>query len=868
MSDILSNSVKTPKKRSWSKGSRIRTGIFCAFLLASVGLFSGCLMESGGSSASGEKGHVQFDLRWSRPETSLMKHASADTTFSLDSVILVFSAPGAATQTYSYPFSGRADLGDLYGESPVYDLAPLRNWKVKILSIDTSMNPARRDTVHFDSLTFSVYAGSVTTVNGTISPVYSILRARFLSTSGDSLGAGVRFLRLRVNGVTRDSIALASGSGNANTAVFFPSITTGWLSNDAGALMKSTDSGNTWTTQTNPAGVKMNALWFNSTSQGWAVGEGGAIVKSNGTSWSSQSSGINSRLNGVMFVSSNKGYAVGDSGRVLKTTDGGSTWGLISGGWYPLDGGISTTVNSLSFADAGTGWAVGDNGVIRRTTNGGLDWGEQTSGVTTPLRGVYAISSSIVVAVGENGVIRRTTNGGTSTWSSISSGITSSLLDVHFASSSYGWAVGEGGTIRRSANGGASFGSQTSGVSTRLTGVASNFSNRVLVVGDNGVVRRLGSINGTGSFGDASNSATSGMQLNGVYMLPNSNTAWIVGNNGFIAKSTNTSNNNWATQTSGTNQNLLKVRFADANIGWVTGVNGVILKTTDGGTNWVSQSSGTTASLMGLDVVDPDSAYIAGASGVFLKTRGGGSAVTLKNLNGVYFDGDTGYVVGDGGTALRTANGGATWSAITGSTKNLYATFISPSGNNVYAVGAQGEYLTTSNATFSSSWDVRNSGTSQTLRAVWVSASDPGPASIYVSGDNGVIRVRNDGSLGDLNLGVSTGTTETLWGLQCLGVTNNCWAVGGDETVLRTTTAAVNGWTTKSSGGVRIFDKLLTFKYLKPGQANTVVIQAIDRESPLRGYQSTVNLTLGAGIDSTITAGMTRCGYGGPACSF
>jgi photosystem II stability/assembly factor-like uncharacterized protein len=857
------------KKRKFPR-TNSGIGFVKACIISSlVGLLTGCLLDGAGSDPfENGPGYARFSLSLSQSDRVLMKRASSDTAFSLDSVILVISAPGVSDQVYRFPVSGRADTGNIEVSSPVYSLAPLRTWKAKIVSIDTTASPARRDTVHLDSVSFKVYVMDTAQVSKWVSPVYSVFRARFLSSMPDSLPAGIKYLRLRVNGVTRDSLWLSGG--DANRAVFFPSVTTGWIANDAGELQKSTDSGNTWTSQANPAGVKMNALWFNSNSQGWAVGEAGSIVKFNGSTWASQTSGVSQRLNGVMFVSGTKGFAVGDAGKVLRTLDGGTTWSLLSGGWFPLENGISVTMNGLSFSGLTIGWGVADGGAIVRTTNGGDSWSAQTSGTSNVLKAVHALNTTTVVAVGSGGVIRRTSNGGTSTWTTVSSGVTSDLLDVHFANTTYGWAVGTGGVVRRSGDGGASWSSQSSGTSQTLYGVSSNGADRVLAVGAGGAVRRRTSISNTSPFTDATNSVIGATVLKSVFMLSGTNTAWVVGNGGFIARCAGTNNNDWVRQGSGvTTQNLTHVHFADANSGWVTGENGTILRTTNGGADWTVLSSGTTQTLNAVFAVDDDSVFAAGAAGTLLKTRSGGGVTTSSsNLNAVYFRGDTGYVVGEGGTSLRTANGGITWTALTGSSQNLYATFVSPSGNNVYAVGAQGTYMTSSNANFASTWDIRSSGTTQTLRGVWVSATDPGPASIYAAGDNGVIRVRNDGSIGDLDQGVSTGTTETLSGLQCQGLTNNCWAVGGNGIVLRTTTAAVGGWTHKSSG-TKSFDKWLAYKYLKPGVTNTVLMEAIDRESPLRGYQASISLTLGAGQDSTLNSAMTRCGYGGltPACS-
>lgn len=60
----------------------------------------------------------------------------------------------------------------------------------------------------------------------------------------------------------------------------------------------------------------------------FAVGDAGTIVKSTntGTTWSLSSIGPSNTLNAIKFVDPNTGFAVGDSGTVMKTTNGGSLW--------------------------------------------------------------------------------------------------------------------------------------------------------------------------------------------------------------------------------------------------------------------------------------------------------------------------------------------------------------------------------------------------------------------------------------------------------------------------------------------------------------------------------------------------------------
>jgi photosystem II stability/assembly factor-like uncharacterized protein len=60
---------------------------------------------------------------------------------------------------------------------------------------------------------------------------------------------------------------------------------------------------------------------------------------------------------------------VGDAGRVLRTTNGGTTWGVVT---VDSDGGRG--LNDVYFQDDVRGWIVGNGGVILRTTNAGASW--------------------------------------------------------------------------------------------------------------------------------------------------------------------------------------------------------------------------------------------------------------------------------------------------------------------------------------------------------------------------------------------------------------------------------------------------------------------------------------------------------------
>ena len=59
----------------------------------------------------------------------------------------------------------------------------------------------------------------------------------------------------------------------------------------------------------------------------------------------------------------------------------------------------------------------------------------------------------------------------------------------------------------------------------------------------------------------------------------------------------------WAKVESGTHRALYRVRFVDAQNGWISGQEGTILHTADGGQTWERQNSGTMVYLFSLSFV-------------------------------------------------------------------------------------------------------------------------------------------------------------------------------------------------------------------------------------------------------------------------
>ncbi|MBK6347308.1 MAG: T9SS type A sorting domain-containing protein [Bacteroidales bacterium] len=133
----------------------------------------------------------------------------------------------------------------------------------------------------------------------------------------------------------------------------------------------------------------------------------------------------------------------------------------------------------------------------------------------------------------------------------------------------------------------------------------------------------------------------------------------------------------------------------------MVGDNGIILRTTNGGTTWVPQNSGTTFRLLSVSFTGPNLGTVTGENGTILRTINGGSTWTAQSagisadLRSVSFSGiNNGMIVGDRWTGsaiscviLNTTDGGASWTIqADGLTDNLYGVSMQDE-NNATAIG-------------------------------------------------------------------------------------------------------------------------------------------------------------------------------------
>ena len=123
----------------------------------------------------------------------------------------------------------------------------------------------------------------------------------------------------------------------------------------------------------------------------------------------------------------------------------------------------------------------------------------------------------------------------------------------------------------------------------------------------------------------------------------------------------------WSPVNSGTTSNLNGADLLDSGTGFVVGVTGTILKSTDAGSAWTPLTSGTSSTLHGVYFLDPNDGIAVGDGGLILRTTDGGAAwqsITSgveDSLRSVSFNGVNGICGGDSQDIVYSTDSGASW---------------------------------------------------------------------------------------------------------------------------------------------------------------------------------------------------------------
>jgi len=377
---------------------------------------------------------------------------------------------------------------------------------------------------------------------------------------------------------------------------------------DGGAIIRSTNSGNTWRVIRNVdiGNTSLYNVSFYDSNQGWAVGSYGVITHTNngGTVWRRQTSNVNSFLFGVSFADSQYGKICTGGGGVLGTRNGGNTWAGESTG-------ATSSLYSIEYPDTAFAVAVGGYyGPLdslkgqggRGAREHGRKRGEEqilrsAQNDTLPIRGSgydfwkWSWKPEETILQASYRTITRTTNGG-SLWIAQNSAGQSPLYGVSFVTSSEGWACGDPqgvmGVILHTTDSGATWQGQNSNVNQGLRWI--QFKDR----------------------------------LNG----------WCVGTNG-TALWTTDGGTTWNQGTTGTTDPLWSCAFYDNLNGFACGNDGLLIMTNDGGRNWTPDTSNKAhANLTALRALDSTHAWAVGGYGIVLGWRLAGTSGVEQGSQG------------------------------------------------------------------------------------------------------------------------------------------------------------------------------------------------------------------------------------------
>ncbi len=240
-----------------------------------------------------------------------------------------------------------------------------------------------------------------------------------------------------------------SGDTNTLRSIFFVNPNTGWAVGYYGTVLKTTNSGMNWNSQTisYPPSALLEVYFINNNT-GWIVGgyieylyTDRVILKTTdgGQNWSSLLFDNGAPLHSVFFINSLVGWVGGGISGILKTTNGGTNFFV-----QPIN---TDKITTIYFADINTGYA-GSQPHVFKTTNSGNNWQEVGNFSVSK---IHFFNSMTGITVGY-GRVMKTTNGGLN-WVELIHDY-AFRTGVSFSDFSYGTIVELNRNVRRTTNGG------------------------------------------------------------------------------------------------------------------------------------------------------------------------------------------------------------------------------------------------------------------------------------------------------------------------------------------------------------------------------------------------------------------------------
>jgi photosystem II stability/assembly factor-like uncharacterized protein len=296
--------------------------------------------------------------------------------------------------------------------------------------------------------------------------------------------------------------------------------------------------------------------------------------------------------------------------------------------------------------------------------------------------------------------------------------IRQNLFSACFVGGEEAWMVGELGRIFHTADGGFTFRRSPTGGRDALLSVACLANGVVIATGPNGLAMRS---TDKGKSWETLPTGTERNLISVAFATPDIGVA--IGDYGTILRTEN-GGTNWAPVPlpldiplpediaeiiEPGDVLLYDVTFATAQLGWMVGEFGVILKTVDAGRSWQAVASPVETTLFGVGFADTQNGWAVGIEGVMLHSTDGGNSWQQQRIPGrrgfvlalydVAVNDRVGWAVGDSGFLLRTVDAGASWQQVDlpiDFAANWFRGIAMNGATSGLIVGSEGLRLTTS----------------------------------------------------------------------------------------------------------------------------------------------------------------------------
>lgn len=562
---------------------------------------------------------------------------------------------------------------------------------------------------------------------------------------------------------------------------------TGWAVGDHGTVMRTSNEGFDWELVDLRTTDNFNCIYIDIISgRGWIVGDNGALYQTEdgGETWIKQYLGTHEILYAVAAIEGACPWICGND-VIYRSHDQGATWEKINTVFH-------SRYFSIGLKECDEAWISGMQGLIISTTDDGATWQSHASGTTNQLFSIDIVANGDYRACGYTGTILRSSDAG-GTWVKEHEKTFLYLYDVDTRGiGGAAYAVGGDGTILETLDGGTTWNQRVSGTFTYLNDVCFQaVMHGVYVTGWYGIILRKEDQAGA-EFEIMNERPLHFMQ--GLDFI-DENTGWAVGGKevddetveGVILRTID-GGENWEVQKIVPDP-MMSVDFINANEGWAIGDNGAIRHTTNGGLNWSTQTSPIDGLLTSVFFLDENNGWIVSRDnwGEIIHTTNGGSTWTLQPdgdlnpWNDVFFiNPSKGWVVGMDSTIMRTDDAGQTWVKCNLQVSNnpylRSVQFIDEMTG--WAVGTGGFILKTEDGGIN--WHDVHSGHDELLQSVFFTD----PLNGWASGTDGVVLRTLDG--GETWFRQYTGVERNYLTAVHFVNTKRGWTAGEGGTIKRT----------------------------------------------------------------------------------